>query len=266
MKRFAVEGIVARGISEQAAAGPRRDLLGQLNTLEHVMKGNARLTAFEEAEKQAYDLILGDAGKVFDLSKEREETRDRYGRNMLGQSCPGCAQAAAVERGVPYVTINAQGWDSHRRAFSGMRQKLPEMDRGVATYLRGVWPTASCSTEHHCLVGRRIRKAPRASPGNRPGTADAIMAARSYSVIVAGGGFKAAAWSGRRMKKGRKVKERPVYPCRTSSPACMNCSASTPTAKLTPSPGAGCARNPHRGRRRQNGRTPERNHVTTMSQ
>ena len=50
LKRFAVEGIVAQGISDQRQQG-RRDLLGKLNTLEHVLQGNARLAAFEAGGK-----------------------------------------------------------------------------------------------------------------------------------------------------------------------------------------------------------------------
>ena len=86
------------------------------------------------AEKQAYDLILGDAGKVFDLSQEKDELRDRYGRNTFGQSC--LVARRLVERGVPYVTINYKGWDTHKQHFQTMRRKLPEMDKGMATLLQ----------------------------------------------------------------------------------------------------------------------------------
>ena len=132
-KRFAVEGVVAAGISDQRQHG-RRELLHKLNTLEYAMKGDAQLAAFEQAEKQAYDLILGDAGKVFDLSQEKDELRDRYGRNTFGQSC--LVARRLVERGVPYVTINSKGWDTHKQHFQTMRQKLPQMDKGMATLLQ----------------------------------------------------------------------------------------------------------------------------------
>ena len=35
----------------------------------------------------AYDMILGDGAKVFDLSQEKQELRDRYGKSKFGQSC-----------------------------------------------------------------------------------------------------------------------------------------------------------------------------------
>src|SRR5665811_2638177 len=100
--KFAVEGVVAPGITDQRQRD-RRELLHKLNTLEHAMPGDAQLAASEQCEKQAYDLILGDAGKVFDLAQEKDELRDRYGRNTFGQSC--LVARRLVERGVPYVCL-----------------------------------------------------------------------------------------------------------------------------------------------------------------
>ena len=98
------------------------------------MQDDPQLAAFDEAEKQAYDLILGDGGKVFDLSQEKDDLRDRYGRTTFGQSC--LVARRLVERGVPYVTINYDGWDTHKQNFQTMRRKLPEMDKGMATLLQ----------------------------------------------------------------------------------------------------------------------------------
>ena len=37
--------------------------------------------------KQAYELILGQGKEVFDLSKEKQDLRNRYGRHTFGQDC-----------------------------------------------------------------------------------------------------------------------------------------------------------------------------------
>jgi hypothetical protein len=66
---FVVEGVVAQGVTEQRQKD-RRALLQKLNSLEHAMPGDAQLAALDQCDKQAYDLILGDAGKVFDLAQE----------------------------------------------------------------------------------------------------------------------------------------------------------------------------------------------------
>ena len=151
---FAVEGVVAQGITDEQQRD-RRELLHKLNTLRacHARTIRARRRS-AESEKQAYDLILGDAGKLFDLSQEKDELRDRYGRNTFGQSC--LMARRLVERGVPYVTINYKGWDTHKQHFQTMRRKLPEMDKGMATLLAGsVRPRPA--GQHDRLVERRVR-------------------------------------------------------------------------------------------------------------
>src|ERR1019366_6684204 len=66
--RFVVEGVVAQNISDERQRA-RRELLRQLNTIGHVANENASLDAFTQSEAQAYDLILGESGQVFDLSR-----------------------------------------------------------------------------------------------------------------------------------------------------------------------------------------------------
>ena len=130
---FAVQGVITPGITEERQRS-RRDLLHQLNTLGSAVRGNASLDAFVTAEGQAYELILGESGKVFDLAQETDEMRERYGRNTFGQSC--LAARRLVERGVPYITINYKGWDTHKQHFQIMRQRLPQLDKGFATLLQ----------------------------------------------------------------------------------------------------------------------------------
>ena len=143
-KPFATGGDPAAAGSRSRASSPqgitderqksRRELLHQLDTLGRAMPGDPRLKALDQCEEQAYDLILGDAGKLFDLSQEKDELRERYGRNTFGQSC--LMARRLVEHGVPYVTINYKGWDTHKQHFQIMRRKLPELDKGLATLLQ----------------------------------------------------------------------------------------------------------------------------------
>ncbi len=132
--RFAVEGVVAQGITDQRQQD-RRELLQQLNTLG---QGDERRCLAEGPRPGGATGLRTDPratrGKVFDLSQEKDEMRDRYGRNTFGQSC--LVARRLVERGVPYITINYQGWDTHRQHFQVMRQRLPQMDRGMATLLQ----------------------------------------------------------------------------------------------------------------------------------
>ena len=207
--RFAVEGVVVEGISEKRQQD-RRELLHKLDTLGHSMSGNAQLAAAAKAEKDAYDLILGDAGKVFDLSQEKDELRNQYGRNTFGQSC--LVARRLVERGVPYITINYKGdWDTHKQNFQVMRRRLPEMDKGMATLLRDL-------SEHGLLNSTIVwwsgefGRTPKVQ-WEAPWNGGRGHHGEAFCAVVAGGGFKGGHVIGASDSRGEEVKERPVYPC-----------------------------------------------------
>jgi len=204
--RFAVEGVVAQGVTDKRQQD-RRQLLHQLNTLEKA-RADAAWKELDQAEQQAYELILGDAGKVFNLAQEKDEMRDRYGRNTFGQSC--LAARRLVERGVPYVTINYQGWDTHRQNFQTMRQKLPQMDKGLATLMQDLAERGLLESTIIWWSGEfgRTPKVQWEAPwnGGRNHWGDC------FSALVAGGGFKGGHVVGSTDARGEQVRDRPVYP------------------------------------------------------
>jgi len=206
--RFAVEGIVAQGISDQRQQD-RRELLHKLNTLGQAMKGDPSLKVYNQSEEEAYELILGDSGRVFDLSQEKDEMRDRYGRNTFGQSC--LAARRLVERGVPYITINYQGWDTHRQNFQIMRQRLPQMDKGMSTLLQDLSDRGLLQSTIVWWSGE-FGRTPRIQ-WEAPWNGGRGHWGNVFSAVVAGGGFSGGRVVGASDERGEEVKERPVYPC-----------------------------------------------------
>jgi uncharacterized protein (DUF1501 family) len=215
-QRFAVEGVVSQGISDQQQRD-RRDLLRKLDTLGASVKGHAALAAFYQSEEQAYDMILGDGAKAFDLSQEKPELRSRYGHRpwsetaltSFGQAC--LVARRLVERGVPYITINHGGWDTHVENFRAMQQKLPELDQGLATLLadladRGL---VESTVVWWCGEFGRTPKIDWQPPWN----GGRNHYGKVFSAVVAGGGFKGGHVVGASDARGEEVKERPVYPC-----------------------------------------------------
>jgi hypothetical protein len=205
--RFAVEGIVAQGISDQRQRS-RRELLHQLNTLGHSMPSEASLKTLYDSEDQAYELILGDAGKLFDLSQEKDDLRDRYGRNTFGQSC--LMARRLVEKGVPYVTINYKGWDTHKQHFEIMRRKLPEMDKGLATLLQDLSERGLLQSTIVWWSGE-FGRTPRVQ-WEAPWNGGRSHWGKVFSTVVAGGGFKGGQVVGSSDAKGEELKDRAIYP------------------------------------------------------
>ncbi|MBL7040054.1 MAG: DUF1501 domain-containing protein [Pirellulaceae bacterium] len=191
----------------------RRELLNKLDKLTRTMQGDPRIAALQKCEDEAYERILGDGRKVFDLSTEDAGLRDRYGRSKFGQSC--LVARRLVESGVPYVTINYSSkdwdWDTHKENFEVMQQRLPEMDKGMATLLedlsdRGLLDSTIVWWGGEFGRSPRIAWEPEFSGGRHHHLP-------VFSAVVAGGGFKGGHVVGASDARGENVKDRPVYPC-----------------------------------------------------
>lgn len=206
-QRFAVEGVVAQGISDKRQRS-RRKLMHDLDSLGKAMPEDSNFELLNRCEDKAYELILGDEGKIFDLNTESPDVREQYGRNTFGQSC--LMARRLVETGVPFVTINFNGWDTHKQHFQIMQRKLAELDAGVSTLLadlaaRGlldqtvVW----CSGE--------FGRSPKIQWGP-PWNGGRGHFGRCFSSLIAGGGFRGGEVLGASDRTGSEVSERPVHP------------------------------------------------------
>ena len=206
-KRFVVEGVVAEGVTDKRQEA-RRGLLHKLDSLGQALDGDPRLEALAACEERAYDLILGDAGKVFDLSLEQEDLRERYGKNTFGQSC--LMARRLVEQGVPYITINYTGWDTHKQHFQTMRRNLPDLDRGMATLLQDLSDRGLLDST---IVwwGGEFGRTPKVK-WEPPWNGGRGHFGHCFSSVLAGGGFEGGHVIGASDAHGETVADRPVYP------------------------------------------------------
>jgi len=206
--RFEVEGVVARGISDERQKN-RRALLEKMNTMGKLMAASPQLAAAEEAKNAAYELILGQGREVFDLNKEKPELRDRYGRHTFGQDC--LVARRLVEAGVPYVVINYPGgWDTHSNHFQTMRRQCPQLDQGLATLLADLSDRGLLESTIVWCCGE-FGRGPKVD-WQPPWNGGRNHYGKVFTVLVAGGGFKGGHVVGSSDAKAEEVKDRPVYP------------------------------------------------------
>lgn len=204
---FAVQGIVAEGISSRRQV-ERRDLLHRLDSLGHALPGDSLVAEFNQTEETAYDMILGEGAKIFDLSQEGPGMREWYGNNTFGQSC--LAARRLIEKGVRYVTINSGGWDTHKQNFQTMRQKVPQLDRGLAALLQDLASRGLLESTIVWVCGEfgRTPKVQMEAPWN----GGRGHWGKVFSALIAGGGFKGGQVVGASDARGEEVKDRPIYP------------------------------------------------------
>lgn len=204
---FAVEGVVLEGVSAERQR-QRRALLEKLDRLGAGRTSAPELEALRRAREEAYSMILGEASQTFDLMKEPESVRERYGNSTFGRSC--LAARKLVEAGVPFVTVNAQQWDTHKKHFEMMGRMLPELDRGLSALIEDLSGRGLLdSTVVWC--GGEFGRTP-VIDWDPPWNGGRGHYGKAFSHLVAGGGFKGGQVVGATSDRGEEVIERPIYP------------------------------------------------------
>lgn len=208
-QRFIVDGIVPPGGLTKEEQKTRFDILGELDTFTmETPQGLVAMRDFESAGRDARRVIEGDGAKVFDLSLESDATRDRYGRTTFGQSC--LTARRLVESGVPYITINAQGWDTHKRHFEIMKTKAAEMDKALSALIGDLSEKGLLDSTIVWWTGE-FGRTPRVD-WEAPWNGGRNHYAKCFTSLVAGGGFAGGKVVGVSDETASKVVSRPVTP------------------------------------------------------
>jgi hypothetical protein len=117
--------------------GQRRALLEQLDAkAEAAAKTGGG--AYADLQERAFAMLASNkVAEAFEIGREPDRVRERYGRHMFGQSL--LLARRLVQAGVPVVQANmgiVQNWDSHGNIFPRLKNDLlPPLDRGVAALL-----------------------------------------------------------------------------------------------------------------------------------
>ena len=115
----------------------RRALLKTINRYEKstVIQANQGARAMRTFQEKAFELMTSDATKAaFDINSEPDAVRERYGRNMLGQSC--LMARRLIEAGVRCAFVNHIDWDTHYNNFHVLKNELlPKLDAAMSSLL-----------------------------------------------------------------------------------------------------------------------------------
>ncbi len=116
----------------------RQSLLNEVNIQQRALEDVAQSRRMNVDQELAISLLTSSRlSTAFELQREPDEVRDRYGRNMTGQSL--LLARRLIEVGVPVVQANVgpvQNWDSHSAIFTTLKDRLlPPLDQGVAALL-----------------------------------------------------------------------------------------------------------------------------------
>ena len=210
----------------------RQSLLGTL--------GRGRTTDTEQAQqswrdvqRRGFELATSDGPReAFNMDREDVRTRDRYGRNPLGQNL--LLARRLVESGVGFVTVNgwtgpspgqagggppSSSWDMHGgemgmgNAFGtgsyGMGWCLPVLDAALSALITDLDERGMLDNTLVVVCGE-FGRTPRINRNN--GIPGRQHWPHCYPAILAGGGIKGGMVYGESDKIGAYVKDKPVRP------------------------------------------------------
>jgi len=137
--QFEIQGLQPRDGITLDRLNRRRSLLDQFDDQRRLADKYQNVEAFGKFREQAMSLVASEKTRnAFDLQSEHAALRDRYGRNLFGQST--LVARRLVEAGVRFVTVHydcvdGYSWDSHRSSQYLKNHLIPGLDWALSGLL-----------------------------------------------------------------------------------------------------------------------------------
>jgi hypothetical protein len=189
----------------------RRELVGRLGAPPAGLERDQRLRDLDRFQSRAFDLLNSTSVReAIRIDREDPRTRDRYGRNIYGQSV--LLSRRLIEAGVRVASItwapdaNAT-WDTHGNNFATLKNTLlPQLDAAVSSLLDDLDARGMLERTLVVVMGE-FGRSPKIN----------AAAGRDhwnfgYSLFLAGGGVKAGHVYGASDKIGGRPQSDPVTP------------------------------------------------------
>ena len=197
-----------------------RDLINE--GMPAIDKAVARYDLDEYYDKAMGLILSGRAREAFDLTKESDEVRDRYGRNTFGQSC--LLARRLVEAGTRVVEVvwpkvansDNHSWDMHVDLTKRMKtQAAPMLDGGLSALYSDMDERGLLEDTLVIAVGEFGRAPQRglSTSGNGNSADGRDHWPYCYTAVAAGAGVKRGFVYGKSDNTASGPLENPVHPC-----------------------------------------------------
>jgi hypothetical protein len=197
----------------------RLGLLSNFDRLRRDIDTSGAMDSLDEFHQQAASMLTSDrVARAFDIQAEDDATRERYGRNIVGQRC--LLARRLIEAGARIVSVDfphvpgqkAFSWDDHASVwniFEEMRTRLPVLDQVVSAMIDDIYDRGLQDDVLLVVMGE-MSHTPRLS--NFQGQPGREHWGNTMSIFMAGGGMRNGQVIGATNRKGDEVVERPVKP------------------------------------------------------
>ena len=197
----AKDNMVLRGPA--ARIDDRRGLLKSFDTVNREIDRSGLMTGLDSFEAQALDLVGSKATQAFDIKREDQKTRDRYGKGLGEQML---VARRLCEAGVGFVTINFGGWDMHGKIADAMKKRGPAVDEAVSAFVEDL-VARGMDKDVLLVVSGEFGRTPRIN-----NNAGRDHWAPLSTLALAGGGLTMGQVVGESTAKAEVPKSKPISP------------------------------------------------------
>lgn len=197
---------VPKGLTEDRFS-TRRDLRKSVDRMLRIQEKAAGdpVNSLDDYYRQGYDLVTSpEAQQAFEMHRESDELREKYGRNSFGQRA--LLARRLVEAGVPFVTLYEGGWDHHADLFPALTKRLPSFEASIAALIEDLKQRGMLDSTLVVVLGEFGRTPKINKRGGRDHWSNAM------SVLMAGGGTPGGTIVGATDRAGYSAVERVLSP------------------------------------------------------
>lgn len=180
----------------------RLELAEMMDLSFHQKYSSKQITSYGDMYEEAIKLMSSEDLQAFDLRKEPQHVRERYGNSQFGKGC--LLARRLVENGVRYVEVNRGGFDTHNDNHKQVEVLSYELDQVLSALLDDLhW--RGLLDETLVVVATEFGRSPEI---NRNDGRDHHP--KAFTCLLAGGGVQGGQVYGATDERGGEVAERAV--------------------------------------------------------
>lgn len=161
----------------------RRKMLDIVNDHFRQREQSDSIDAMDSFYEKAYSLVSSkEAREAFDITKEDNKLRARYGKHEFGARM--LVARRLVESGVRFVSLTCGGWDHHDKIEQAMGKNAPQFDQAFSALIEDLSERGLLDSTLVCVTsefGRSPKINARAGRDHWP---------KVFSNVLAGGGIR----------------------------------------------------------------------------